>query len=86
MIKVYMSVDLFYLGQWLSLHFYCITCLSLIEDEPMKLISIVAPCFNEAENVRELYDRIKNVMMHLSKYKYELIFIDNASKDNTLSI
>ena len=27
----------------------------------MKLVSIVTPCFNEVENVRELYDRVRKV-------------------------
>jgi len=47
-----------------------------------KLISIITPCFNEEENVEELYKRIRQVMRS-SKYKYEHIFIDNASSDNT---
>ncbi len=51
-----------------------------------KLISIVTPCFNEEENIQELYDRVKKVMAHISKYDYEHIFIDNASTDGTTSI
>jgi glycosyltransferase involved in cell wall biosynthesis len=48
----------------------------------MKMISVVTPCFNEEENVNELYDRIKSVMLGLD-YQYEHIFIDNASNDGT---
>lgn len=48
----------------------------------MKMISVVTPCFNEEENVDELYDRIKSVMLGLD-YQYEHIFIDNASNDGT---
>lgn len=51
----------------------------------MKLISIVTPCFNEEDNVQELYDRIKQVMKDLA-YDYEHIFIDNASADHTVEI
>jgi len=47
-----------------------------------KLISIVTPCFNEEGNVDELYERIKTVMSGLN-YRYEHIFIDNASTDST---
>lgn len=47
-----------------------------------KLISIVTPCFNEEDNINELYERIKNVMAS-SHYQYEHIFIDNASIDHT---
>ena len=53
----------------------------------MKLISIVTPCYNEEENVEELYTRVKDTMQnHLSNYKYEHIFIDNASSDKTVDI
>ena len=47
-----------------------------------KLISIITPCFNEEDNVDELYTRIQSVMSGL-KYQYEHIFIDNASTDGT---
>lgn len=51
-----------------------------------KLISIVTPCYNEEKNVEEVYKQVKTVFSNLSGYKYEHIFIDNASKDSTLSI
>ena len=51
----------------------------------MKTISIVTPCFNEEENIQELYNRIKNVMMG-SDHNYEHIFIDNASTDHTIEL
>ncbi len=47
-----------------------------------KLISIVTPCFNEEDNVDELYARIQRVVSKLN-YQYEHIFIDNASTDGT---
>jgi glycosyltransferase involved in cell wall biosynthesis len=48
-----------------------------------KLISIVTPCYNEEDNVDELYLRIVNVMSRLN-YQYEHICIDNSSTDNTV--
>lgn len=48
-----------------------------------KIISIVTPCFNEQQNVEELYSRVKSVMSKLADYDYEHICIDNASTDNT---
>ena len=51
----------------------------------MKLISIITPCFNEEENVHELYERIAQVMNQLN-YDYEHILIDNASTDRTVEI
>jgi len=48
-----------------------------------KLISVVTPCYNEEENINELYRRVRNVMIALP-YDYEHIFIDNASTDSTV--
>lgn len=52
----------------------------------MKLISVVTPTFNEEGNVREIYLRVKKVFSGLKKYRYEHIFIDNDSSDNTVVI
>ena len=50
------------------------------------LISIVSPTFNEAENIEELYSRIKEVISKLEDYEFEIIIIDNDSKDGTQDI
>lgn len=51
----------------------------------MKFISIVTPCFNEDENIYEIYTQVKNVFKdHLEGYRYEHIFIDNSSSDDTV--
>jgi len=52
----------------------------------MKLISIITPCYNEEENVEDVYREVKKVFDSLKGYTYEHIFIDNASKDKTVSI
>ena len=52
----------------------------------MKTISVVTACYNEEENVEELYQRVRAVMASIGSYRYEHIFIDNASRDNTLAI
>lgn len=52
----------------------------------MSKISIVTPCYNEEENVTELYRQVKEIIENLGTYEYEHIFIDNASKDKTVSI
>jgi glycosyltransferase involved in cell wall biosynthesis len=50
-------------------------------------LSIVSGCFNEEENVRELWQRIARVMAdQLPNYTYELIIIDNCSTDRTPEI
>jgi polyisoprenyl-phosphate glycosyltransferase len=51
-----------------------------------KLISVVTPCYNEEENVRELSDRIRAVFATLPGYDFEHILIDNASTDGTVEI
>ena len=52
----------------------------------MKTISIVVPCYNEAENVEELYRRVKATIAGLGRYRYEHIFIDNSSTDGTVAV
>ncbi len=49
----------------------------------MRTLSIVTPCYNEEQNVEELYERIRLVMKD-EPYDYEHIFIDNASTDCTV--
>ena len=50
----------------------------------MKKISILVPCYNEEENVVPIAKAItEEIEKNLSDYDYELIFIDNDSKDNT---
>jgi len=52
----------------------------------MPFISIVTPCYNEEENVEELYHQVKSLFKNFSGYSYEHIFIDNASTDSTVPI
>lgn len=53
----------------------------------MKKISVLIPCYNEEENV-ELISRavVETMERDLPSYDYELIFIDNDSRDNTRPI
>ena len=50
----------------------------------MKTISVMTPCYNEEANVVEVYERVRAAIAAAGNYKYEHIFIDNASGDNTL--
>ena len=52
----------------------------------MSTISVVAGCYNEQDNVAELYRRVRAVFESLPAYDYELIFIDNASTDRTVAV
>src|SRR3989344_4312468 len=50
-------------------------------------ISIVIPCYNEEEGLRHLADNLFPVLDQLSKdYDWELIFVDDGSKDNTYQL
>lgn len=50
----------------------------------MKKISILIPCFNEVENVEPMSFAVVNVLEEaLSRYDYEILFIDNCSTDGT---
>ena len=47
-------------------------------------ISILIPCYNEEENVVAIYEAVKSELeLNLSKYDYEILFIENKSTDKT---
>lgn len=53
----------------------------------MKTISVAVPCYNEEENVQPLADAIRQVFKRdLPGYRYEILFIDNDSRDRTRDI
>ena len=50
----------------------------------MKKISVVIPTYNEEENVKPMAEAVTALFdVQLEKYDYEIIFIDNCSKDKT---
>ena len=50
------------------------------------LVTVVTPCYNEEGNAREMYDVVRAIFAGLPQYRYEHLFIDNASKDGTARI
>lgn len=52
----------------------------------MKKISIVIPCYNEEESIPLFYQEISKIFKNLNNYKYELIFINDGSRDKTIDI
>jgi len=52
----------------------------------MKLISYVFSFKNEEKNLEELIQRVDNSVKKLNKYDYELIFVNDASNDNSEKI
>ena len=49
----------------------------------MKTISIVSGCYNEEGNIDELYSQLQEVIKAYPGYNFEIILIDNCSKDGT---
>lgn len=53
----------------------------------MKKISVVIPMYYEEEVAKECYEKVSNVLKKLGeKYDYEIIFVNDGSKDKTLEI
>lgn len=52
----------------------------------MKKITIIIPAYNEDEALPLLYERLNKVTNELKKYEFELLFINDGSKDKTIKI
>ena len=52
----------------------------------MELISIVVPCYNEEKVIPIFYEEINKVISKIKNMKFELLFIDDGSSDNTLNV
>lgn len=57
----------------------------MISDES-KLVSIIVPCYNEQEVLSIFHKEISKVMNSIEDYNFEVIFVDDGSKDNTINI
>ena len=52
-----------------------------------KRLSVMIPCYNEEENVRAIYEAVRQQFIeNLPQYDYEILFIDNKSQDQTRTI
>ena len=52
----------------------------------MKKISVVIPAYNEEESLPILYDRMKKLMENMENYEFEILFVNDGSKDKTINI
>lgn len=53
----------------------------------MKKISLIVPCFNERDNIRNMASRLTEIMEQFNGvYDYEIVFRDNASKDGSIDV
>lgn len=51
----------------------------------MKTVSVVIPCFNESEVIDFTVEELLSVTNSISNYKFELIFVNDGSSDDTES-
>lgn len=51
-----------------------------------KLLTILIPAYNEHEVLPLLYDRLSKLMDDQKKYDFEILFVNDGSKDDTLNI
>ena len=52
----------------------------------MNKISVVVPCFNEEEVLSMFYKKTSEVLNEIEDITYELLFVDDGSKDHTKDI
>ena len=52
----------------------------------MNKISVVVPCFNEEEVLSVFYKKTSEVLNEIDGITYELLFVDDGSKDHTKDI
>ena len=51
-----------------------------------KIISVVVPVYNEEKGIRKFYKELLEPELKKLQYNYEVIFVDDGSKDDTLKI
>jgi len=52
----------------------------------MKKVSVLIPCYNEEMSLPFLYEELTKNMATITGYEWEILFVNDGSKDNTLSI
>ena len=52
----------------------------------MKKITIIVPSYNEEEALPYLYERLNTMMNELNQYEFEVLFVNDGSKDRTLEL
>ncbi|HHT04060.1 MAG TPA: glycosyltransferase family 2 protein [Bacteroidales bacterium] len=52
----------------------------------MKKVSLLIPAYNEEKVLGLLYQRIKAIIDNIKQYDWEILFVNDGSKDNTLAV
>ncbi|MBR1713231.1 MAG: glycosyltransferase family 2 protein [Alloprevotella sp.] len=55
-----------------------------IADGKRPLVSVIVPCYNEEESLPLLYEKLAELMDAEREYRWEVLFIDDGSRDATL--
>src|ERR1700712_5630228 len=55
-------------------------------QQSQQLLSIVVPCFNEEAVIEETHSRLTRMATRLSDLDYEIVYVDDGSRDNTANI
>ncbi len=57
-----------------------------MEINAMKKLTIILPCFNEALNIPLIYKHLGDVLEKEAGYTWELLFVDDGSRDHSLAV
>ena len=52
----------------------------------MKKVTILIPAYNEEESLPFLYERLEELINSIKNYEFEILFINDGSKDKTLEL
>ena len=52
----------------------------------MKKVTILIPAYNEEESLPYLYKRLEDFINSIDNYEFEILFVNDGSKDNTLNL
>ena len=52
----------------------------------MKKITIIIPAYNEEESLPHLYERLEKLISSMKHYEFEILFVNDGSKDNTINL
>ncbi len=51
-----------------------------------KMVSILVPCYNEEKTLPLFYDEVCKVTQQMAQYDFELIFVNDGSRDHTAEV
>ena len=56
-------------------------------EQPRVLLSLLIPCYNEEENIKNLRDQLQDgIRLLINEYQVEIVFIDDGSSDGTWDV